>query len=362
MQQMANALNQAYQHWNAGHADQAEQLCRQVLATWPGQTDALHLLGLMAHAYGKLPLAIDYLRQACQAPRAPALYFRNLAEMCRQQGLLAEGEQAGRQAVAMEPLDAAGWNNLGILLQEAGKIGESIDCLQRANQLQPDNPSTLNNLGNTCRLAGRTDEAERCYRAALALAPEYAQAYSNLASLETARGNPEAAIALAQEALACEPQFADAYLNLADAELARANGDGAQHWLNALLTFAPNHPLALSGMARLQLQSGQPAQALDNARRAAMLAPGSGTVQWRLGEACEANGLADEALAAYERAAALPGFAVLPALIAWGRLLCAGSRRDEAEAVFERARAAFPQQAPALIAALDQPASGATGQ
>ncbi|MBK3844638.1 tetratricopeptide repeat protein, partial [Paraburkholderia aspalathi] len=40
------ALSRAQAHWNAGQADQAEMLCQQVLAAWPGQADALHLLGL----------------------------------------------------------------------------------------------------------------------------------------------------------------------------------------------------------------------------------------------------------------------------------------------------------------------------
>src|SRR5428012_4900 len=96
------ALAQAHAHWNAGQADQADMLCQRILAVWPGQADALHLLGLMAHAYGNLDLAITQLREACKAPRAPAVYVSNLAEMCRQKGLLAEGEQAGRRAVAMD--------------------------------------------------------------------------------------------------------------------------------------------------------------------------------------------------------------------------------------------------------------------
>ena len=93
------ALAKANAHWNAGQVDQADMLCQRVLAAWPGQADALHLLGLMAHAYGNLDLAITHLRQACQAPRAPAVYVSNLAEMCRQKGLLAEGEAAARRAV-----------------------------------------------------------------------------------------------------------------------------------------------------------------------------------------------------------------------------------------------------------------------
>ena len=99
--------------------------CRQVLAVWPGQADATYLLGLMAYTFGNLDLAIAHVRQACQSPRAPAVYFSDFAEMCRQGGLLAEGEQAARRAVALAPNFAAAWNNLGIILQEMLKLDES---------------------------------------------------------------------------------------------------------------------------------------------------------------------------------------------------------------------------------------------
>src|SRR5471030_1965327 len=125
------ALVQAYAHWNAGQADQAELLAQRVLALWPGQPDALHLLGLMAHAYGNLDLAISHLRQACLAPRAPAAYSSNLAEMYRQKGMLPEGEEAAQRAVAMDPALVSGWNNLGILLQESGKLEQSRACLEK---------------------------------------------------------------------------------------------------------------------------------------------------------------------------------------------------------------------------------------
>src|SRR3569623_129560 len=68
------AMAQAHARWEAGQAQHAEMLCRQVLQAWPGHPDALHLLGLMAHAFGSLGAAIDYLRQACRATRPPPVY------------------------------------------------------------------------------------------------------------------------------------------------------------------------------------------------------------------------------------------------------------------------------------------------
>jgi Flp pilus assembly protein TadD len=342
LQQLAATLTQAYQFWNAGNADQAELLCRQVLAVWPGQADALHLLGLMAHAYGNADLALDYLREACRAPRAPGLFFRNLAEMCRRRGLLAEGEQAGRRAVRLDAGDADSWNNLGIILQECGQIDESIDCLQRALALRANDPQILNNLGNSQRLAGCVTDAEQSYRRALEQAPESAQTHNNLAALAVLCGKLDAGEQFARAALECEPHFAEAYLNLADIEHARANQGEALRWLDALLAFAPEHVGALSARARLLLQSGLAESASESARRAVALGPQDGTAHQRLGDALRALDQTEAALSAYRRAAALPGLQREEALLSQAGLLRACGRAAEARAVCAEAHALFP--------------------
>jgi tetratricopeptide (TPR) repeat protein len=350
---LTEALNHAYQHWSAGHAEQAEILCQRILVAWPGQADALHLLGLMAHAYGNLDLALEYLRQACLAPRAPGLFFRNLTEMCRQRGLLEEGEQAGRRAVALEPGSADGWNNLGIVLQESGKIEESLDCLRRALDFRPADPQTLNNLGNSFRLAGKADQAEHLYRLALEYAPEYAQAHSNLSALCAVRGDFEAGIEHAKAALACEPQFADAYLNLADIENTRHNRREALRWIDALLAFAPNHIVALGLRARILLQAGHPEEALVAASRAVLLAPDDGGALNRQGEVMLALNRTDEALELFQRAAQRPGRHVEDAQINRAILLQQCGRAAEAAAQLDTVLARFPNSSRALATRAD---------
>ena len=257
------ALRRAYAHWNAGQADQAELFCQRVLAAWPGQSDAQHLMGLMAHAYGNLDLAIGYLRQACQAPRAPALYYSNFAEMCRQRGLLAEAEQAARHATSLGPDLAAAWSNLGIILQEAGKLEESLPCLKRVVDRQPELAEAHNNLGNTYKRLGRLDLAETHYGKALSLHPHYAEAHSNLANLFNELGRFDEAAAAARRAIDLAPQLADAYLNLADVELSRRRPAECLRWLDALLAFAPTHPGALAARARVLEELDRPDAGID---------------------------------------------------------------------------------------------------
>ncbi|CAN0620614.1 Tetratricopeptide TPR_1 repeat-containing protein [Burkholderia multivorans] len=350
---IAEALQRAHAHWHAGQAAQAEQWCQRVLAVWPGQADALHLLGLMAHAYGNLDLAIGHLRQACAAPRAPAVYSSNLAEMYRQKGLLAEGEEAARRAVAIEPALASGWNNLGILLQEAGKLDESLACLKYVAELQPGQPQAHNNLGNTYRRLGQLDQAAAHYARALALNPDYAEAHSNLAFLLTAHGRYGEAADAARRAIELDPHLVDAYLNLADVEASRHRHHAALQALDMLEAFAPRHPAGLTARAQALKQLERFDEALERARCAVSLAPNSADAHHALAQVLQSLGQVDEAMVAFERAAELPGAVAEDALVGRAMLLMEAGRKDEALAAFDRALAAFPASARALAARTD---------
>jgi tetratricopeptide (TPR) repeat protein len=331
---LSEAMTLAHQHWNAGQAQKAEQLCQRILAQWPQQADALHLLGLMAHAVGRLELAVTYMRQACLTLSAPAIYFSNLAEMCRQQGLLVEAEQAGQQAVARDPALVDAWSNLGIILQESGKLDDSLECLKRVVTLRPDAAQAHNNLANTYRHLDRPDRAEWHYKQALILDPNYAEAYSNLSSLLSSQGHFDEAVVAGRRAIELNPRLVDAYLNIAEAETQRLNHGEALHWLDALHTFAPQHVGGLTARA-LVLKN-------DEAQRCARQALALGPNDNAMGNALQAADLHDETLEHFNQAVTLPGSVTQEAMIARAVLLLESGRKEEATVAFEQALTAFP--------------------
>jgi len=339
------ALQRAAAHWNAGQADQAELFCQRVLAAWPGQSDAMHLMAVMALAYGNLDLAIQHARQSCLAPRAPAVYFSDLAEMCRRKGLLAEAEQAGRRATALNPNLVPAWNNLGIILQEAGKFDESLACLERVVALQPNNAEARNNLGNTCNRLGQAHRAGEHYAAALALNPNYAEANSNLANLLTDQGEYERAAAAARRAIEINPRMADAYINLAGVEKERGRHAEALRWLDALLAFAPSHPGGLAARAMALKYFDRLDEALDSAKRAVAASPQSAEAHNTLGQILQARNQFDPALTSFDTAATLPGTAAESAGVNRGLLLMEAGRKAEAIAAFDALLEARPRSA-----------------
>jgi tetratricopeptide (TPR) repeat protein len=322
--------------------------CRQILAVWPGQTDATYLLGLMAYAFGNLDLAVKHVREACQSPRAPSVYFSDFAEMCRQKGLLAEAEQAGRRAVALAPNFAAAWNNLGIVLQEMLHLDESRLCIERALALEPNNAETLNNLANTFKRLGLAAEAEKRWNAALAIKPEYAEAYSNLSNLLNDQGEYDRAESMARRAVELNPRVADAYINLAATYTVRHRHADALHVLDALLAFMPTHARALAARALALKELDRVDEALESAKRGLVLAPETPEPHNAIGQVYQAMGEFEPALAAYNRAASLPGPAQMDAIANRGALFMEFGHKAEAAKALEDAAKVFPN-APGIL-------------
>lgn len=332
------AMAEAHARWNAGQAEHAEMLCQQVLAAWLGHPDALHLLGLMAYAFGNIDAAIDFLRRACQATRPPAAYFANLAEMCRQRGRLDEGEAAGRRAVALEPSFVAGWNNLGIVLQEQGKLDESLACLQRVASMTPNDALARNNLGNTLKRLGRLSEARAQYEAALGLNPDYAEAHSNLTNLLNDLGEHDAALASARRAMEANPRLHDAYINAIGVETGRRRYADGLRWAESLLSFEPMHPGGLTAKATVLRHLDRLDESLAAARLAASVAPNDSEAHNSLGETLQAFGHTADALASYDKAIASVGLGVEKAAL--NKAVLHMEQGDKAAAV-EAAQAAL---------------------
>ena len=78
MATIAEALTLALQHHQAGNLQEAERIYRLVLQAEPANSEALHLLGLLAHRLGQHQLAIDYIRQAVQLNPAEPVFRSNL--------------------------------------------------------------------------------------------------------------------------------------------------------------------------------------------------------------------------------------------------------------------------------------------
>lgn len=141
-----------------GHLDDAATQLTDVLAAWPEQPDALHLLGVCRHEQGDTEAGQRLIREAIE-------------------------HWPGDDAQVCVP-----WNNLGNVLVESGQPDAAIDAYRAALAAQPDAAGTWTNVASLLRRMGRLEEAEAAARAAVAAADD-PHAWFTLARVLIERGD-----------------------------------------------------------------------------------------------------------------------------------------------------------------------------
>ncbi|WP_168798567.1 protein arginine N-methyltransferase [Herbaspirillum sp. ST 5-3] len=203
-------LHIALQHHQAGRLHEAEEIYLRLA----GNSDAMHLLGVIAYQVGNYPLAIERINAAIQVVPTNPTYLCNLglAYSAANQRTLAI--ECYRKAIALESGYAEAHNNLGIALQAEGMREAAIESYRKALAIAPNYVHALNNLGSTLKDLGKFDEAIICCRKALSLMPNLAEAHNNLADALKEQGKLDEALASCRQALALKPDLTEAYTTL----------------------------------------------------------------------------------------------------------------------------------------------------
>src|SRR3954465_3618427 len=87
----------------AGRGQQAEQLCRQLLARYPAFARGWDLLGMTLHQQGDCLAAIDCIERAIALEPLWPAFYHNLASACWSVGQLERAESALSRALQMTP-------------------------------------------------------------------------------------------------------------------------------------------------------------------------------------------------------------------------------------------------------------------
>jgi protein O-GlcNAc transferase len=210
----APAFDTAWRHYQAGHFQQAEQLCRQIVQADATHAGAWHLLGLIAALTGRNDLAFDCLQAAIRLKPDFADAHNVLGILMAGLNKPAEAAASFQEAIRLKPDFAEAYNNLGSLLLQHGRFEEAEAILRQALRLRPDSAEIAFNLGFVLAKQERIDEAIACNRRAVQLKPDHADAHANLAHGLMERGQLDEAVAEYRVALRLKPDAAQVHSNL----------------------------------------------------------------------------------------------------------------------------------------------------
>jgi tetratricopeptide (TPR) repeat protein len=329
----ARAVALAEENRRQGRLAEADALARRVLEAEPGNAEAAHLLGIIAHQSGKLAEAIDHLRRATSIQPDSALYHANLGEMYRLAGRVDEAVGANRRAIELKPDNPAALSNLAAAMFDQSKFEEALAYQDQAIAAQERFPQAHNGRANALLRLKRYSEAERSYRRALELQPALAGAWNNLGTclrelkrpreaeaayrkaLELGPDNPDTldnlalvlkdldllrdAAELLRRALSIESRNPHIHVHLGSVELDLEEIDKADAALKRALALDPNNADAINLLGRVAFERREPHAALEHYRRALSLKPDLADAYNNMGNALKEVGQLKEAEAAY---------------------------------------------------------------
>ena len=247
---------------------EAERLYRQVLQSEPDNADALHLLGVIAHAQGMSESAVELIERAHRAQPPHPISLNSLGKAYFGLHHLREARKSFGKALALKPDYAEAHNNLGAVLAALGQTEEAVDSYNRALALHPEYPEAHFNLGNALDDLGQPEKAESCYRRALAL----------------------------------QPGMVDALVNLGHVLQDLARSKEAEQCYRQALAVNPDSPEALSNLGGVLKEFGRPEEAEQIFRKALALKPDSADVHYSLGNVLHDLGRLEDAGQSYLRA------------------------------------------------------------
>jgi len=208
--------DQAYRFYQSGDAAAAERLCVQSLTESPDHSEAVYLLGVIAHGKGELEKACKLFDDAEALAPDNAVYTNALGEAQLALGRPLIAMTSFRRAIELRPDYERAHNNLGLVLYARGDLVAAASSFVEALRINPRYATAHNNFGAVLQAQGRHGGAVTHFREAIKERPEYAEAHFNIGSALQARGDNVAAIASFREAIRIRPSYAKAHFHLGE--------------------------------------------------------------------------------------------------------------------------------------------------
>ncbi len=253
---MSNELSQALEHHQQGRLGKAAAIYQSILASNPHHSDALHLLGVIAHQRGNEPRAEELIGRAIAIDPNVAAFHANYADVCRVLGKLDQAIASCQTALRLQPNYAEAANNLGLTWMAKNQFDLAAAQFREALRMQPNFAMAQNNLGNALRLSGNIEPAIASFRKAVELQPNLAEAQTNLGQMLLEQNDLDEALIHCREAVRLRPDFPEAHNNLGNVLRERDDLEGAKECYQRSLQLNPNLAMTYNNMAQALQEQG----------------------------------------------------------------------------------------------------------
>jgi predicted O-linked N-acetylglucosamine transferase (SPINDLY family) len=267
------AVEIALEQHQAGQYARAETLYLEILRQDPGNVDALHLLGVLAHQGHKPEVALQLIQAAIKKKPDAAAFHYNLAEVYQALGDREAAVASYKRAIELIPEYFEAHNNLANVLNQLGRFAEAEFSCRHAIDLDPNAPAPLNNLGNALRGLHRGEEALRAFDRALELRPDFVEAMNNRAMCLCWMSRLEEGIEQFKTAIRLNPTIADTHNNMGTAFTHLRRFEEAGACFQTAVDLKPDHVEAINNLGSTLNSLGRSDDAVALFKKAVELKP-----------------------------------------------------------------------------------------
>lgn len=303
--QRLQALQHASTLYGRGDWPEAERLCRAILASQPGELDALNLLGAITSQTGRAREAAELWKRVASARPGDATAQNNYGNALKDLGRLEEALERYGHALRLRPDYALALNNRGLALQGLGHLEAALASLNQALASRPEYPEACYNRGNVLRDLGRLEAALASFERALQLRPSFPEAHNNRGNVLRDLGRYAEALAAFQCALQVRPRYAEAWYNCGRMLRDLGRREKALDSYEQALRLRPNYAEALNGYGTALHELHRCEEALASFERAVLVKPDYADAHSNRGNVLRDLGRIPDALDSYRRALAI---------------------------------------------------------
>ena len=175
----------------AGRAEDAKRLYRQLLALHPAHVRARNNLALMLDAEGNHQGALAELDRALDVESENGTLLVNRGALLGAMGRYAAAERDLKKVLRVEPSHAEALFNLGVVMTKKGLWGEAVPHLKRAVELEPQRAAAHYYLGEALNHVDDLAGALAAYQRAAELQPANPRALYGLGIIYDRLARPD---------------------------------------------------------------------------------------------------------------------------------------------------------------------------
>jgi protein O-GlcNAc transferase len=233
-------LRTAIAFHQAGKAQSAAKIYRQILESEPDNFQALHCFGLVEASAGHPQRAKSLIGRALEIQPSDVQILENYATILFQLQEYDDALQISRRGLQLSRNSVSCLYVSAIALYKLKCLEESISQFDMLLGVAPNHIAAINERGSVLAEMRKYDAALASFHKVLSLEPRYVGARLNIGNVYSLLRRYDEAIAAYDDALTLQPDLADAWLGCGNVHVRRKRYDDALAAFDKALALKPD--------------------------------------------------------------------------------------------------------------------------